>query len=343
MKFNLPKSTASKKTLIVLGTALVIGLVAAWIAKNYLTSQMEAIEARNKGQIVEVVVAKKNIKPATVLREEHISIRKIPAEFWHANAIHPRDFSKIQGRVLDYPVGEDQMILWGLLQTKKAPTFSSVVQPGRRAMTVPVDEINSISGMLEPADKIDLLLSVSNEGKKTVLPLLQNVSVMATGQQAIDNPQTGERRQFSTVTLDITTEQAKNVIIAREVGKLTALLRNPADQEVVSRTAQDLSALLGGSRKANTAVAEAVTAAERKIPVLYGGSGNKFSSEDLNLFGGPTPVRPSSESLQLTDEQRRKVIQTLLNPTGTPSVPTTTTPSPSNTTRPSYETTNLPR
>ncbi len=274
------------KTWIVLGVALAIGGVAALAARSYLTKQMEAIESRSQGKTVMAVVAKTDIGKGVRLSNENVAMRAIPVEFAHSVAVTPGDFERINGQMLAYPVKSGEMILWGLIETQKVPTFSARVEAGRRAMTVPVDEINSISGLLEPGDMIDLMVSTDQKGKKITFPLLQSVQVMATGQRSVDDPKSGEKRQFSTVTINTTPEQAQNLIVAREVGKLTALLRNPQDQQAIGNTSYDIAALLG--LKGDTKIANRDVTA---VPVLYGGSLAALPPESLKLSQYTMPSR----------------------------------------------------
>ncbi len=106
---------------------------------------------------------------------------------------------------------------------------------------------------------------------------------MATGQRSVDDPKSGERRQYSTVTLDTTLEQAQSVIAAREAGKLTALLRNPLDVQEVKGVNRDIASLFGlnGQMRAN-----ANARSSGQVPVLYGGRNGKIPPEGLQLKNG---------------------------------------------------------
>lgn len=146
-------------------------------------------------------------------------------------------------------------------------------------MTVPVDEINSISGMLEPGDIIDLMVTMERNGKRITFALLQSVQVMATGQRSVDDAAAGEKRSYSTVTLDTTPQQAQNIIVAREAGKLTALLRNPQDKALMGKGSYDIAALLG---QGNAPVGN-VARERRGVPVIYGGNAAKLPPEALHL------------------------------------------------------------
>ena len=239
--------------------------------------------------MIDLVVAKVDLDKGAILSNDNVAVRSIPAEYTHEAAMSPANFDRAEGEKLAYPVKAGQLIMWGLLETKRVPTFSARVEVGHRAMTVPVDEISSISGLLEPGDVIDLIVTVDNEGHKTTFPLLQSVQVLATGQRSVDDPKSGERRDFSTVTLDTTPEQAQHVIMAREGGKLTALLRNPQDKQHMPDEVIDIASMLGGksrSKKSDLTLGE-VADADGGIPVLYGGGQTKFTPEQLQILRRP--------------------------------------------------------
>ena len=271
MKLAIPSFVRPGKTTIVLGVALVTGVIAALAANRFLTGRIEAMEARNRGTTVDVVVARRQLKKGHVLNADNVALRAVPKDYAHSNALTEDSFARAVGRTLAYDVQPGEMMLASLLQTARPPTFSARVVNGRRAMTVAVDEINSISGLLDPGDMIDLLVALDRKGKKTTLPLLLGMQVLATGQRVADDPLTGERRQYATVTLNLTPSQASALIVGREGGKITALLRNPQDSQGVSGDTIDLAALLedaGGTPE---------------VPVLYGGSGNKLPPDGLRL------------------------------------------------------------
>jgi pilus assembly protein CpaB len=276
MKINFQSLRTINKTWLSLGVALAIGLLTALGARIFLSRQVEAIEARAKHDTADIVVAKTDIVAGSKLGRENLAVRKVPVDFAQSGAVRPEDFARIDGKAIAYDVKGGEMIMWSQMESQRAPTFSARLAPGQRAITVVVDEINSISGMLEPGDLIDLMFSVDQNGQKLVLPLLQSVQVMATGQRVIDDLKSGEKTEFATVTLNTTPEQAKDIIIARETGKLTALLRNPNDKEPIGKKGLDLASLFGGRRVAAQHIQQAV-------PVLYGGNGAKFSPDALRL------------------------------------------------------------
>jgi pilus assembly protein CpaB len=278
MNLNAIKSVKLSKTWVVLIVAVVIGGLAAFAASSFLSGRLADIEARSQGKTVNIVVAKRDLVRGDSLTSDSVAVRAIPAEFAQSGAVLPEQFGSIEGGAIGFNLKAGEMLMWSQMEGKKVPTFSARIESGRRAITVAVDEINSISGLLEPGDLIDLLVTVDQQGQKITVPLMQGVRVMATGQRSMDDPKSGERRLYSTVTLNTDPRQAQNVVVAREAGRLTALLRNPQDTTPIQGMQGDLNSLLGQ---------RAQPAAQNRnlpeVPVLFGGTGGKVPPEGLYL------------------------------------------------------------
>lgn len=254
------------KTWLVLGVAVVIGGGAALFANRYFSTQMEEIEARARGETIKLVVAKDNLPKGATLSADNLAVRSVPKEWAHSNAVTPAQFERIDNAVLAFPVQRGEALMWSQLEGEKVPTFSARLNSGQRAVTVPVDEISSISGLVEPGDKIDLLVTVSRDNRKLNFVLLQSVQVMATGSKVEvtnDSKDGPSRRTFTTITIDVNPEQARQVFAAREIGKITAMLRAPGDASNVSASRDDAAALLG--------LIPPPGKARRSVPVIYGG------------------------------------------------------------------------
>jgi pilus assembly protein CpaB len=270
------------KNWIVLGVALVVGGAAAFGINRYIKKQVDDLEAKEKGKAtVEVVVAKADLPKGSSLSAETVSIRKIPREWAHSNAISPEQFGRAENTKLATPAGRGEPILWAQLEGQKAPSFSARIAPGRRAITVPVDEISSISGMVIPGDMIDLMVNVKKDRSSVMFALMQSVQVLATGTQSTQttNAEGGkENRTYTTITLDASPEEAKRILAARDVGKVTALLRAPGDKGVISSAQSDPYTLLG--------IRNQIPVAQSSVPVIYGGG----PIANVASFNGAAPV-----------------------------------------------------
>ncbi len=120
------------------------------------------------------------------------------------------------------------------------------VQNGHRAISVPVDAVTANSGFVQPGDKVDILLlgSQVEELKKYdnqvaglyVTTIAVNVRVLAFNQYA--DPQDFQKNRSayganipdnSSVSLEVTPEQATQIVLANQIGKLTLSLRGAGE------------------------------------------------------------------------------------------------------------------
>lgn len=246
------KRLRASKNWLMLGAALVLGLTAMLAAHYYIQARIGLAEAKLRSGLtpVKVVVANRDLKPGMRVSAESFALREIPKTYVHQDAVLPGQFSKAEGQRLIAPLDSGKPLLWSHLESGATPTFSGKLGVGRRALTVPVDEVNSISGMLAPGDRIDLILTLSRQGnsQEVTFPLLQDVKVLATGTQVSsrDDPDgklPGGGRRYTTVTLETSFEDANRIILARNTGKLTAVLRHPDDKHRQPARRFDMSSL----------------------------------------------------------------------------------------------------
>ena len=276
MKFSLNRSW------LILGLALGLGGLAAFGVNQYITRQVQDIEARSKSQrTVRVVVPKEDLAKGTALTAKMVAVREIPAEWAHSNALSPEQFERVENQKLAYPAARGEMLLWSLLEGQRAPSFSSRLATGRRAITVPVNDVNSISGMLEPGDRIDLMVTVKKDKRAYMFPLMQNVSILATGTRAVVEADGKDgKRTYTTITLEASPDEAQRVLAAREVGSLAAVLRAPGDNLIAGAKRKDAMGLLGFTENGE--------AGDGGVPVLYGGQGGLKNGQRM---GALTPAR----------------------------------------------------
>ena len=125
-------------------------------------------------------------------------------------------------------------------------TLSTMLDPGKRAVTVRVDDVRGVAGFIQPGDRVDVVLirteGESKTGESYSDVILQSVKVLAIDQI------TGERTEKATiakaVTLEVSAEEAQKILLATNIGRLSLILRQPdeANTDLVRRvTERDLS------------------------------------------------------------------------------------------------------
>jgi pilus assembly protein CpaB len=244
------------KTWLMLAVAIVLSLLTTWLTLQYLKHKEESIEAevserakQERGATVSVVVPTRDYPAGVVLEENMVAARPVPSDFVYDDAILASQFDSFKGQVLLRPVVRGKPLRKADVQEMFAD-FSDTLKVGKRAMTINVDEINSVSHMIEPGNLVDLMLVLPSAGETvgagthgagtggggpTVVPFLDQVKVLATGQRIThDDPGAGpEKRKisYSNVTLEVTPAQAARLTLATDLGKIRAILRNEKDKQ----------------------------------------------------------------------------------------------------------------
>jgi pilus assembly protein CpaB len=259
------KKISIPKNLLIPLLAVGVGTVAALGANRYIQQRIEAAKPRVVAEeMTPMVVAAVDLPKGTRLTQENLSVRPVPKAWVHSNAISPDQFDRVENAELAVPAHQGEPVLWAQLEGQRAASFSARLGMGRRAVTVPVDEISSISGMLTPGDNVDLIVTTRVNQRATMVPVMQSVKVLATGTRVgAGDAENNRERSFTTITLDVTPQEAKKIMAAREVGKLTALLRAPGDNAPIRMASSDALGELGlgpGTGGVNAAM----------VPVLYG-------------------------------------------------------------------------
>lgn len=231
------------KNWLLLAGAIVLAVLAFYLSNTVISNRMSQIEAELKAgrKTKTVVVASRNLEAGDVLTSDTAAVREFPVEFLHDSAVSSEQFDRLEGEALLVGVRAGEPILPVYTVTRGGAFFSGSVKEGRRALTIEVDELSSIAGMVRPGDKIDLIMTakppamtqgVAMVGARTeryTFPLLSGVEVLATGRAQRGTG--GQSATYSTVTLNVTPQEANAIIVAKADSSVTAVLRSPKDEK----------------------------------------------------------------------------------------------------------------
>ena len=118
-----------------------------------------------------------------------------------------------------------------LVKTSGAGFVSAVLPAGMRAMSIPVEGsgVNTAGGFVLPNDRVDVMRSLRVGDVSQAELVLSDVRVIAIGRN-LQDPQGPDRAALgSTVTLEVSYEQARSLGEAQQMGNLFLLLRSLQD------------------------------------------------------------------------------------------------------------------
>lgn len=210
--------------------AALVGLVAVILATFWLKSERE---------VVQVVVAKTEIKSGEQLTQDNLSLDRQPKEDVSSDSILNRE--TVLGRQAKFTIPAGDIVKERLLIPVGAGGgLAASITPGKRAFAIRVNEVAGVAGFALPGNYVDILLSTKDlSGQPTSKVLIERVLILAVAQeQSVKDD--AKPKVVDVVTLEVTPQQAEKLDMARLVGGLSLALRNQKDE---------ISEKTGGARK----------------------------------------------------------------------------------------------
>ncbi len=196
-----------------------------------------------------VVVANSDLALGTELKRDDLTVLQ-----WPAGAVPEGSFSDVQslvGRGLIVSVVRHEPILPGKLASKEAGAgLPPIIPPGKRALSVKVNEVIGVAGYVLPGTHVDVVATASPTNKQedtTTKVVLSNVEVLTAGTRIEQKGEDAKPVQVTVVTLLVTPEESERLSLASTEGKIQLALRNPLDGESPLTPGIRTSALVGNA------------------------------------------------------------------------------------------------
>ena len=261
-----------------IGIAAVAGAVAIFAADAWIKSAANArarAMAENTPPPVAapavafntIVVAKDPLRFGMPLDRAQLSEIPWPQESLPQGAFATVDALLAQGsRVVLTPIEPNEPVLLAKLSGPNGrATLSNLLTPGMRAVTIKTDEIAGVGGFVTPGDRVDVVLTrdagqieevqQNAEGASgstiTTEVVVENAKVLSVG-QAADERQTTPQVANS-VTIEVTTDGAQKIALARNVGNLSLTLRASAEMNAVGEGITTIDSFAGSAAAAKAA------------------------------------------------------------------------------------------
>ena len=266
-------------TIVMIGFAVLFGLLAVFLAQSWLNSQaemrMKSLEAQKKAVPTQtIVVASKSLRFGNELTS--MSLKEIA---WPEGAVPVGAFGKISDvtadgrRVVLAAIEMNEPILASKITGPgQRATLSAVIKDGMKAVTIRVNDVEGVAGFVLPGDHVDVALTRQRDKEAaTTDVVLQNVRVLAVDQVA--DERTEKPSIVKAVTLEVETASAQKLALAASVGTLSLMLRKAG--EVVTESPQRITLTdlvrgdvpVGDSRFATVSVTRATKRQDYSVPV----------------------------------------------------------------------------
>jgi pilus assembly protein CpaB len=224
--------------------ALVLGLGAAFLIFMVLNT---ARAGRTAG-LVPVVVANTDLTYGTKLDQTQLRVVNFPKESVPEGAYS--DIDSVLGNTTKVFLAAREPVLTSKLSTIGGG-LSMMVRPTLRASSVDVRLASSVSGFIVPGDRVDVLVTVDQQGggmqEAITKTILQNMEVLAAGPKTQQKEKEDKPSDMQTVTLLVDPVGAEKLANGMHEGKIHLTLRNPEDSDTLTLAAINTRQVLGSS------------------------------------------------------------------------------------------------
>jgi pilus assembly protein CpaB len=241
--------------IILLAVALIAGGLAAWLAVGRQPEIVappvveETVAPAPEAPTLEVLVAKAQIPVGTRLTSDLLEWQKWPETTVRAeyltSAATPEAMTDLQGSVARSELLAGEPIRREKLGEAGAGYLSAILEPGKRAVAVPINPRSASGGFIMPNDRVDVVLTTMTGSEQTSRTILENVRVLAINARlgapdadaATATPEESMFPDNTLATLELDPSQAELVISAAN-GMLSLVLRATADTAAPDDTAR---------------------------------------------------------------------------------------------------------
>lgn len=227
--------------------AIGAAIAAAMAAGIYLTELWR--DASFQNQPVYVVVATRNMNPQTEFLPSDLERVSVPRKYLQPAAI--QSLPEAVGRIAATAIPQgSQVTLATTLGPSAHAGIAASIPVGKRAVSIAVDEVNGVAGLVKPGNWVDCMLTLDfgdDSGSRfTTFTLLEKVPVMAVNRElfppAVMPPKStndaagNDHSDRSLVTVAVSPEESEMLMLAQESGRVHLALR-PQEDSVATNPA----------------------------------------------------------------------------------------------------------
>jgi pilus assembly protein CpaB len=228
---------------------LAVAVLTAGAATFGVYRVLENTKANNRVETVPVVVATQDIPEGFAIERIALAVNQWPAGTMPAGAFSSAD--SLVGRVARVAIYKGEPIVPGRLAPDgTGPGLAVKIATGKRAIAVQINDVAGISGLIQPNSRVDVLVTlrgIDAQQQPITTLFMENMRVLSVG--TIVQPGPDNRPiNATTATLEVTPEEAEQLVIAQREGTIQLALRGYGDPDSVKTSGARAAELLGELR-----------------------------------------------------------------------------------------------
>lgn len=233
-----------RRNVLIVVVAVLFGLAAAVVSVAYLRSARSDIAAQN--QPVEVLVAQQDLPQGMTAEELFakglVKLEQVPQRFVARDALSSE--RAVENQVLAVAVSTGEQLTATRFTYPSDAGLSYSVPDDLVAISIEVDDVTGVAGLLKPGDSVIVFASFKPDGglgaarTDTLIPKARVLAVGGEVSAAVESAdaaqsgksssllgaKSGSGETYTTVTLALSSEDAARVAFARQYGSIQLAL-----------------------------------------------------------------------------------------------------------------------
>lgn len=219
-----------RQSLIALGIAVVLGLLAVFLANTFLVTTEKQDTAPTGTTKVAVALVPLDygieVTPEKVRFVDYPTASLPPGSFRTQADLLPMGKTRLALR----PIQVNQPLLAADLTGEgQGASIAALLPDGQRAAAVRINDVSGVAGFVRPNDSVDVLITRAAGEAQITDVLLQNIRVIAMDQNA--NQGNGQPAVARTATLEVNPLEAQKLALGQQLGELSLVLRKPGVEQ----------------------------------------------------------------------------------------------------------------
>jgi len=214
-----------RRSVLLIAMSLLMGVGAAWVANNWVRAGLDK-EEESRTTVVAAAIA---IPFGTKVEQRHLKTISMPTDARPPGSF--KELAEVEGKVTTQQIVAGEILMQErFVDHDDGSTLAAMVTKNMRAVTVRVDDVIGVAGFLLPGNRVDVLASRRDRNRAVTKTILRNVKVLAVDQTAATTE--NEPVIVRAVTLEVSPDQAEDLVKGETEGTIQLTLRNPLDDEI---------------------------------------------------------------------------------------------------------------
>ena len=234
----------SLQRILLITLAFVMAGGTAFMVRSWSDAQRQSVAAApvivvQEAATTQILVAGRDLPAGTILREGDLQWQSWPEHGLGETYVVRQEGAEQEfvAAVVRHGIAAGEPITTGRVVRQGQQGFlAAILNPGMRAVSVPVNATSGVAGLLFPGDRVDIILTHEigrrgehGEGRRRASEtVLNNVRLLAVDQHTDD--QNNQPAVAKNATLEVTPREAEAITMLVDMGRLSLSLRSLSRQ-----------------------------------------------------------------------------------------------------------------